>query len=70
MIKKIVFWKHKTTGKSGHSIPIEENLADAWVEYANRKYPDIHHEVRHLGGEKKNGICKNKISGRSRSGCN
>ena len=45
MAKKIVFWKNKHTGKTGHGESMEEELANAWVDYGNREYPYIKHQT-------------------------
>ena len=45
MVKKIVFWKNKNTGKTGHGEPIEEKLANAWVDYGNSEFPYINHQA-------------------------
>ena len=41
--QKIICWKSSITGKTGHGMPIEEDLAKAWIEYGNRECPNIHH---------------------------
>ena len=43
MTQKIVVWKNKSTGKTGHGESMEEKLADEWVKYGNKEYPNIHH---------------------------
>ena len=41
-----VYWKHNK-GYSGHGEkPTTYNLAKAWVDHLNKKYPDMHHWVQ------------------------
>jgi hypothetical protein len=43
--KKIVYWKSKITGIKGCGNPLPTDLADAWVIYGNKKYPNILHKA-------------------------
>ena len=45
MVEKIVFWKNKHTGETGHGDPMEDGLANEWVKYGNREFPYINHQA-------------------------
>jgi hypothetical protein len=43
--KKIVCWESKITGIKGHGNPLPADLADIWVKYGNKNFPDIEHNT-------------------------
>ena len=44
-MKKIVFWRSKLTGKTGHGMPIKEEFAKYGVENGNKEYPETYHQM-------------------------
>ena len=40
-----IFWRHKTTGNTGHGEPIALNSAKAWIQRLNSEYQDILHWI-------------------------
>ncbi|MFA6990333.1 MAG: hypothetical protein WC197_09710 [Candidatus Gastranaerophilaceae bacterium] len=40
-----VAWESKQTGAKGHGSPITQKEAQGWVDYENKKYPEIKHWV-------------------------
>lgn len=40
-----VAWRVRATNATGHGDPLEWHLADAWVEWANKEFADIHHWI-------------------------
>lgn len=45
MNEKVVFWEDKFTGKTGHGESMGEGLANVWVKYGNKEYPNIFHQA-------------------------
>jgi len=40
---KILHWENKETGANGHGQPLPDASADAWVEEANKTFPNLRH---------------------------
>lgn len=38
-----LYWKNRKTGKTGHGTAEGEEIAQAWVERMDEKYPDLEH---------------------------
>jgi len=51
MEKYRVWWINNTTGKSGHGEPIDYDVAVAWCNLMNDKYPDIWHYWQPASGK-------------------
>jgi hypothetical protein len=41
----IVHWKSTLTGAEGHGDPLPREVAMAWVEQGNSRWPDITHWI-------------------------
>jgi hypothetical protein len=47
-----VVWKPKGTKQANKGEPISHDDAMAWADWANKKYPDLHHWVEAVPEEK------------------
>jgi hypothetical protein len=48
---KRIEWKSRTTGAAGSGNPVEDQVADTWVEKLNHDFPEIEHRAITMGAD-------------------